>query len=153
MLIVLFIFIFNNNGIIYLLDSKVYFIYLIFTLILIYFIFLNNYFLNNINYNSVSISSRSNFVPNFKSLNKKNYSTLSNDRSNKTSKKTPKEGYLGYNIVHNFGNVSPVFNIDDSSNIEFYTNQLENNLKIYLKDIPENMTYSVLPVLRWQIIT
>ena len=58
-------------------------------------------------------------------------------------------GYLGYSDIHHFGNITE---FSTSSGIVFgiiYEN-LQNKLENYLKSIPDNITYSVLPVLRWE---
>jgi len=61
-------------------------------------------------------------------------------------------GYLGYTLIHNFGGVSYLMDSDDYYFIEWYTKSLEPKFKIYLKEIPENVTYSILPVLRHESI-
>lgn len=72
-------------------------------------------------------------------------------------------GYLGYTKIHNFGNITQfvITEIDSSENDYqilslFDSSYLErlNNLNIKLKgytiEIPENLTYSILPVIRWE---
>jgi hypothetical protein len=78
---------------------------------------------------------------------------LTDDNSNeiKINKKHPRDGYLGYNTVHNLGNVAHMINITESFFIERCINDLSKDLKLYLNDLPENTTFSVLPVLRWQL--
>jgi hypothetical protein len=65
----------------------------------------------------------------------------------KNFKKKYGGGYLGYNHVYNLGNVSTLVNADNSV-LSDYIKNLEPKIKIYLSEIPENFTFSVLPVLR-----
>ena len=118
---------------------------------------------NEINWISFSLSQS--FVNNNLKINKfkgvRNYSTfseniekLSDDNSNETKnkyKKTNREGYLGYNTVHNLGNVAYMINSTEPYFVELCINDLSQGLKLYLNDLPENTTFSVLPVLRWQL--
>jgi len=57
-------------------------------------------------------------------------------------------GYLGYNHVHNFGNVLHIITSDDYFNS--YVKDLEPRFKEYLNEIPENISYTILPILKWQ---
>jgi len=134
--------------------------------------------LNNINFNSVPFENNKKFYPNlnyklkFNGL--RNYSTNVDMNSNlnlelseaensienftntekelaiKEFKNKYKGGYLGYNHSYNLGNVSS-FVLDSKENLEVINN-LKPKIKEYLNEIPENMTYSVLPILRWQSI-
>ena len=67
----------------------------------------------------------------------------------KILKKAYGGGYLGYTKIHNFGNVSQFVDIND---LKILQNKeiLITKLKEYVIEIPENVTYSVLPVLRWE---
>ena len=60
-----------------------------------------------------------------------------------------KGGYLGYNKIHHFGNISNYTNLVDMAYLD-YSLILENKIKEYLDEIPENMIFSVLPIFRWQ---
>ena len=75
-------------------------------------------------------------------------------------------GYLGYKKIESFGNVSQFVDTIDPKNFQmdiipqiinlFDEKRLENiknlslKLKFYVIEIPENITYSILPVLRWE---
>lgn len=63
-------------------------------------------------------------------------------------KKIYKGGFLGYNKVHHFGNVSDLPNFLDFNE----SNSFSLSLKEFLDEIPENKVYSVLPILRWQYL-
>jgi hypothetical protein len=56
---------------------------------------------------------------------------------------------LGYIDYHKFGNISQFY--VPSQLLLYYIDNLISKLQIYVNEIPENVTYSVLPVLRWQI--
>jgi len=61
-------------------------------------------------------------------------------------------GYLGYLNISNFGDVS-ILNMagteTESKNIIYNLScELENKISDYLSDIPDGITYSILPVLR-----
>ena len=66
----------------------------------------------------------------------------------KRFKKAYGGGYLGYTYINNFGNVSNFYNTDRHP--LFYIENLESELKEYVNEISENVTYTILPVLRWQ---
>jgi hypothetical protein len=66
----------------------------------------------------------------------------------KEFKKVYGGGYLGYTHIQNFGYVSQFFQTDIDT--LFYIDRLESELKEYINQIPENVTYSILPVIRWQ---
>jgi len=72
----------------------------------------------------------------------------------KEFKKTYKGGYLGYQNINNFGNISHLnlngTSSDEGESISNRIDLLENKIKDYLSYIPENMTYSTLPVLRFK---
>ena len=58
---------------------------------------------------------------------------------------------MGYNHINNLGNVSQFY---ESSKLTLhYIDNLIEKLKIYVNEIPENVIFSVLPVLRWQYST
>jgi hypothetical protein len=65
----------------------------------------------------------------------------------KILKKAYGGGYKGYTKIHNFGNVSQFVDINDLKILQNKEN-LKTKLKEYVIEIPENVTYSVLPVLR-----
>ena len=67
----------------------------------------------------------------------------------KDFKKAYGGGYLGYSEYHNLANVSQFYSA--SQLLLYYIDNLISKLQIYVNEIPENVTYSVLPVLRWQI--
>lgn len=56
---------------------------------------------------------------------------------------------MGYSHIHNFGNISEFINYSDKEYSNFL-NRLESQINGYLYEIPENITYSILPILRWQ---
>jgi hypothetical protein len=58
-------------------------------------------------------------------------------------------GYLGYTHIHNFGNISQFIELTFTDYIQ-YSDNLETKLKDYLNEIPDSVTYSVIPALRWQ---
>ena len=89
----------------------------------------------------------------------------------KKFKKAYGGGYLGYTKIHNLGNVSQFVDKIDTSNVQLDVDPMEafkqvnlmsknknlenlENLKCklteYVLEIPENVTYSILPVLRWE---
>ena len=79
-----------------------------------------------------------------------NENSLIKEQAIKDFKKNYRSGYLGYTNIQSFGNVAS-YNIDDESFfIDINTKDLEPKFEAYLKEIPENLTYSILPVLRWQ---
>lgn len=178
-IITLIYFLFKNNGLQLALDLNIKFIYLLLTIFLIYSILLSNYFIfklfnlfnlikkninlfNNINWINLSQflinNNNKRFVNKFKGV--RNYSTftenivkLGDNNSNETKnkyKKTNREGYLGYNTVHNLGNVAYMINATEPYFVELCINDLSQGLKLYLNDLPENTTFSVLPVLQIQ---
>ena len=193
-MIILFYFMLKNNGLNLFLAFNAYFIYLLFTVLVIYSILFSNFFnlklfslyltikkninlLNNFNFIPLEKNNNKFYHPkfNFKFNGLRNYSTnvdinsnlgfneLDSDLDNsKTSlikelavkdfKKTYSDGYLGYKDIYSFGNISTFFNVDDSFSREFYIKSLESEFKKYLKDIPENITYSILPIIRWQLV-
>jgi len=69
----------------------------------------------------------------------------------KEFKKKYNRGYLGYNLAHSFGSVSHWLHLDDGGLLKEYTKDIENKLIDYFKEIPENVTYSILPVLRREL--
>ena len=127
---------------------------------------------NNKNYNKTSINlnypirkfSTSSIKNNFNSNNidysgletglekESNELKLLKDQEIKNFKKIYSGGYLGYSDVSNFGDISHFINIDDSLTLSLYIKILEPKFDVYLKDLPENITYSILPVLRWQFV-
>ena len=50
--------------------------------------------------------------------------------------------------MHNFGNVLHIITSDDYFNS--YVKELEPKFKEYLNEIPENISYTILPILKWQ---
>ena len=132
---------------------------------------------NETNWISTSVFSLSNkkIVINKFNL-KRNYSTSSyefvdltaSDNSNnskdsdinnseiKNFKKTYKGGYLGYQNMQDFGNVSHLSMAGTNAEQRQYINkeaqELEIKINDYLNDIPENITYSILPVIRSKLI-
>jgi hypothetical protein len=66
----------------------------------------------------------------------------------KTFKKRYKGGYLGYDNFYSLGNVSSFIVDYDPSSIDVYQKILESKVNEYLSEIPESVTYSILPVLR-----
>ena len=70
----------------------------------------------------------------------------------KNFKKVYGGGYLGYSHISNFGHISQFITLMDFHNLQNKIN-LEVKIKGYVNDIPEDVTYSVLPVLRWQYAT
>lgn len=67
----------------------------------------------------------------------------------KEFKQKYKGGYLGYNQVYHFGNITEFGHLTDRD-FQYYYFNLEQKIIEYLKEIPESITYCVLPVLRWQ---
>lgn len=67
-------------------------------------------------------------------------------------KKKYKGGYLGYQNIQSFGDVSHLnmagSDSDGSREIYQYSIILKDKIKNYLNDIPENISYSILPVIR-----
>lgn len=72
----------------------------------------------------------------------------------KEFKKTYSGGYLGYQNINNFGNVSLLnlinTNVNESKLVDKITENLENKLSEYLEGIPNNMVFSILPILRYK---
>ena len=68
----------------------------------------------------------------------------------KDFKKVYRGGYLGYNHIYSLGSVVYFLISDEYNATEIYIKNLEPKLKDYLNEIPENITYSILPVLKWQ---
>ena len=132
---------------------------------------------NETNWISTSVFSLSNkkIVINKFNL-KRNYSTSSyefvdltaSDNSNnsndsdinnseiKNLKYKYKGGYLGYQNMQDFGNVSHLSmagtNAEQRQYIYKEAQELEVKINDYLNDIPENITYSILPVIRSKLI-
>ena len=67
----------------------------------------------------------------------------------KNFKKVYGGGYLGYSHISNFGHISQFITLMDFHNLQNKIN-LEVKIKGYVNDIPEDVVYSVLPVIRWQ---
>jgi hypothetical protein len=65
----------------------------------------------------------------------------------KEFKKTYKGGYLGYNQMYNFGNITEFGLLTDKAFLVYYE-KFKIKIENYLKEIPENLTYSILPLLR-----
>lgn len=82
--------------------------------------------------------------------NEKDYFLL-RDKAIKEFKKIYKGGYLGYNQIYHFGNITEFGHLTDKAFQDYYY-KLQDKVTEYLSLIPENITYSVLPVLRWQTI-
>lgn len=79
-------------------------------------------------------------------------SSLVKELAIKEFKKSYSDGYLGYTDIYSFGNISTFFNVDDSFSRDVYIESLESDFKTYLKGMPENTTYSILPIIRWQLV-
>ena len=73
--------------------------------------------------------------------------SLIKEQAIKKFKQIHGEGYLGYNLIYSLGSLSSI-NTDSELLIEVISDQFEPKVKEYLKEIPENITYSILPVLR-----
>jgi len=194
--IILFYFIFENNGLNYLIEFNPYFIFILFIILFCYSILLSNifnlnlfrlylgiknfiYLLNSINllqysfnYSRVNKFSLDGQKRNYSTLNKNNekesselklnldnesYSDLESDKTEfnlikeqaiSKFKKTYGGGFLGYTLIHSLGSVSYLINSESANFIEIYIKFLVPKIKIYLNEIPENVTYSILPVLR-----
>jgi hypothetical protein len=86
-------------------------------------------------------------LPDTKFRNK--YLALQKNKNLKEFKKLYKGGYLGYTNIQQFSNVSELINseISDIERFEYFS-ILVSELDKYLYEIPENVIYSVLPVLR-----
>ena len=82
----------------------------------------------------------------FESINIEN--PLAKELAIKDFKKVYGGGYLGYSHVYNLGNVSYLINSENINSIENYIKSLKPELNLYLNEIPENITYSILPLLR-----
>ena len=78
-----------------------------------------------------------------------NYIDYKKAKSVEEFKKTYKGGFFGYSDLKHFGNVSQFTQLTGLEHNQFQDN-LENKIKDYLNEIPENIIYSVLPVLKWQ---
>jgi len=63
-------------------------------------------------------------------------------------KKIHKGGYLGYTNIYSFGDISEFFDAYSYSLMDKYLEDLGSKIIVYLKEKPENITYSILPVLR-----
>jgi hypothetical protein len=74
--------------------------------------------------------------------------SLVREQAIKKFKQTYGSGYLGYNYLNSFGSVSYLINSEGSFYIENFIKTLEPKFKAYLNGIPENVTYSILPILR-----
>jgi hypothetical protein len=68
-------------------------------------------------------------------------------KSVKEFKKKYGGGYLGYNNIYNFGNINE-YDIADGQVFDIIYHKLINRLEAYLNEIPTDVIYSVLPVLR-----
>lgn len=78
-----------------------------------------------------------------------NYLAYQKSKDVKEFKKIFKGGYLGYKDSHYCGNISNFY--DGSETIYHHNfNNLTVNLKAFLNKIPDNLIYSILPVIRWQ---
>jgi len=76
---------------------------------------------------------------------------LIKEQAIKEFKKTYARGYLGYSYSYSLGSVSHWMYADEGYLIKQYTKEIEIKLIDYLKDIPENITYSILPILRREL--
>jgi len=63
-----------------------------------------------------------------------------------------KGGYLGYNHIYHFGNIVEFGHLLDQKFQDYYYN-LEEKITEYLDEIPERITYCILPVLRWETVS
>jgi hypothetical protein len=189
-LIILFIHIFRNNGLHYLIEYNFSFILFLSIILFIYSILFSNFFsiklfklylkikyfiklLNETNFTSPYISFTSKFSLNNSVFSiKRNFSTSTNtdleyntelefeiesndiktslikEEAIKNFIKTYGGGYLGYTHTRNLGSVSALIHSENKYDLDKYIENLENKLKEYLKEIPENVTYSILLVLR-----
>ena len=80
-----------------------------------------------------------------------NDSTLTKTLAIKEFKKDYKGGYLGYNVVRNFGDIVPIIHQEKSLHLTQLVYNLLDNIKFYLNDIPENVLFSILPILKWKL--
>lgn len=78
-----------------------------------------------------------------------NYLEYQKAKSVQEFKKIYKGGFFGYSDIKLFGNVSQYNQLMGPEFYQFKDN-LENKFKDYLNEIPENIIFSVLQVLRWQ---
>ena len=74
---------------------------------------------------------------------------LEKNKSYKEFKNFYKGGYLGYKDVHEFGNIAEYNQLTGKELGDYYDN-FKLKIEKYLSEIPENLIYSVLPVLRWE---
>jgi len=75
------------------------------------------------------------------------YLAYERNKSLKEFQKIYKGGYLGYRDIHHLGNVSNLVDLSDPAALSYWRT-LTAKLNEYLNEIPENVVYSVLPVLR-----
>ena len=78
----------------------------------------------------------------------KNYLDYQKSKDVKEFKKIFKGGYLGYKQSYHLGNISNYYNPENKD--DYFFDNLTINLKTFLNKIPENLIYSILPVIRWQ---
>ena len=114
---------------------------------------LNLKYKNKFNYNLSSLRSYSTLNPNNKDPeNNSESSNTENLLAIKKFKNKYKGGYLGYQNIQSFGDVSHLnmagVDREGSREIYEYAIELKDKIKNYLNDIPENITYSILPVIR-----
>jgi len=166
-IIFLFLFIF----LLYFIIINNYFIYFIFYLYLELKKAIHN--LNKINFDSIiNYNSKSlNLKNKFNHIFSRSFSTSTNLKNNinhdennnslekaiavKEFKKNYKGGYLGYTDTYNLGNIA-LFGLGGNLAIKEFSGlayELELKLKDFLSLIPENIIYSILPVLRWEFYT
>ena len=86
-----------------------------------------------------------------------NYNDNNPDKSREITtnyfKKAYGGGFLGYNHIWNFGNIDQFTEYNNNLEYEACISKLESKFKDYVNIIPETVTYSILPVLRWQYST
>lgn len=117
--------------------------------------FLNNKIkilnLQNRNFSTSSKFSNNNIEPDLDNLDYMSDQSLWDKKNIRDFKKAYGGGYLGYSYSYNFGNITEFTSYTNNLEFDICKSNLESKLKDYIYVIPATETWSILPVLRWEL--